>query len=187
MKVTYTVQKGETTETIEDSVRFNDDSLSYVVDFRGILDKYGREVTDTKEIVSGKVGQVGIQTTSTRVEYPPAEILAIHLSVADASGAPLYIGAWPQAASEVVVLPDRLRERVFTDLQGRTITGTVQFVGTESVTILFEGRSIDVKIAVLSEPDREFLANLRRELENLENLDKEPSPAAEATTPKKTE
>ena len=82
------------------------------------------------------------------------------------------------------VLPDRLRARVFTDLQGRTITGTVQFVGTESVTTSSEGRSIDVKIAVLSELDREFLANLRLELEN---LGKEPNSPAEDAAPKKSE
>ncbi len=58
---------------------------------------------------------------------------------------------------ETVILPERLRPRVFTSSDGRKIQATITAIGEDKVTLMINGDSVKIEQSKLSESDREHL------------------------------
>lgn len=166
LKVVYSVKHNEELTEREDSVIIREEGLRFFVDFDGFEDKVGAEVSDSSEITS-EGGKVGVLRTSTKVEYTPSEIVKVHVSVADPEGHLLFAGGWPQGSEEIVTLPERLKPRTFQDSQGRSVAGTVLFLGTQQVTLGLQGRNAEIDLEMLSETDRGYLSELLLAMEAL--------------------
>jgi|GEM_PF-5336653 len=148
LKVSYSIKEGDSVNTMEDSVRINTGAAAFVVDMAGFEDKFGTEV---------KSKSSRTKITSTKYIHDEADIVALKVTITDKAGNSLYIAGWPEAPIETVILPERLRLRTFTSIDGRKIKATIAAKGEDTVTLLINGQNFKMELSKLSEPDREFL------------------------------
>lgn len=148
LKVSYSIKEGDSIKTMEDSVRITTGAAAFVVDMAGFEDKFGTEVKSKSS--KSKI-------TSTKYIHDEADIVALKVVVTDQTGHALYVAGWPEAPVETVILPERLRPRTFTSLDGRKIKATIAAKGEDTVTLQINGKRFKMELSKLSEPDREFL------------------------------
>tara|TARA_R110000850_G_scaffold170212_2_gene295619 strand:- start:2107 stop:2697 length:591 start_codon:yes stop_codon:yes gene_type:complete len=152
LSVKYAIQEGEGISTAEETVSIDAQGANLIIDTGGFEDKYGTEV---------KSKTSGSKVTSTKYKHFEAEIVAAHITITDKAGAELYVGGWPEAESRPANLPEHLKVRAYTSIDGRQLNAIVSAVDKESVIFLINGRPFKVDLSKLTAPDREFLEKVR--------------------------
>ena len=102
-------------------------------------------------------------TTSTKYEYPEADIVSAEILILDDQDSELYLGGWPLPATRPPNLPEHLKPRVYTSADGKQITATVFEVEGGSVTLLMNGKPYKIALTKLSKHDQMFLETIRND------------------------
>ena len=151
MVAIYNIERDGKLWSAEDAVLIEENWSDFIVDIDGFEDVFGTEIkSKTKNSI----------TTSTKYVYPEADIVSAEIVILDDQDSELYIGGWPLPATRPPKLPEHLKPRVYTSIDGKQITATVFKVEGGSVTLLMNGKPYKVALTELSKHDQLFLGTI---------------------------
>ena len=151
MVVRYNIEEDGDLWSAEDVVLIDESWSDFIADSEGFDDVFGTDVkSKTKNLV----------TTSTKYEYPEADIVSAEIVILDDRDSELYVGGWPLPATRPPNLPEHLKPRVYTSADGKQITATVFEVESGSVTLLMNGKPYKIALTKLSKHDQMFLGTI---------------------------
>jgi len=160
MVVRYNIEEDGELWSAEDVVLIDESWSNFVADSEGFEDVFGIDVKSKKK---------KLVTTSTKYEYPEADIVSAEIVILDDRDSELYLGSWPVPATRPPKLPKHLKPRVYTSVDGKQITATVFKVEDGSVTLLMNGKPYEVALTELSKPDQMFLETIRNDADKKAN------------------
>ncbi len=148
VKLTYLIEEGSRKGRFEETIKLKTKAPNFTLDTGGFKDKAGTEV---KSKTSGNT------ITSTKYKHDSAEIIGVLMTIADGDGNKLFSAGWPEASSDLVILPEHLQPRTFTSTDGKKVNGTLIEVSEDTASLKIKGRQFDIPLTKLSEADRKYL------------------------------
>lgn len=153
VEVGLTIEQGDETGSLVQKVGITEFATNYVIDTEGFTDQFGSEI---------KTKTTSTRITSTKYIYPEAEVIGLYVIVTDEQGNALFSGGWPNEPNIPVKVPDYMKTREFTSVDGRKLQAAVASVENNVATLVVNGVTYQVPFDKLSPPDQEFLKSWKK-------------------------